>query len=65
MLSRGIFNAEQNLEFFRWASFDSNERRDTGMEDEQRHELLISELQFLSSFSIEKMVAIDKTLGSV
>ena len=65
ILSWNIFDLDSNLDFCRWMNFDSNEIPDADMEDEQRDELEVSELELLSSFSIEETDAMDETLGSL
>ena len=60
-----IFDVDSNLELFAWMNFDSNESSDTEMNDEQRDDLEVSELELLSSFSIEETDAMDETLGTL
>ena len=55
---------ESNLESFRWMNFDSNESLDVEVENEQRDELEVSELEWSSLFSIEETNRMDETLVS-
>ena len=48
ILSRNFFDADSNLEFFRWTNFDSNESPDDNMEDEKIDYLEVSEFALLS-----------------
>ena len=56
---------DSNPEFFRWMNFKSDENSDTEMEDEQRYELEVLDLELLFSFWIEETDAMDETLGSL
>ena len=65
ILSLNIFDVDSDLEFFRWMKLDPNGSSYAEMEDEQRDELEVSELELLSLFPIEEMDAMKETLGSL